>query len=122
MPTPPPSPDGIYPEDLYDPRRRIGRAYFPAFALLLSVMPVVIFFGVPAVLNLLVATRRFGRRLLFGRPPTEFAPEIYPYAFAVFAYVVVVVCINRMRATGYPLWYLLLPGYNLYLLFRAPDR
>ena len=121
MTTPPP-PDGIYLQDLYDPRRRIGRAYFPAFALLLGVMPAVLWFGVPVVLTVLSARRRYGDGLLFGREPLEYAPAIYSYVFAMFAYVVVVVCINRMRATGHSLGWLLVPGYNLYLLLRAPDQ
>ncbi len=122
MPTSPPPPEGIYLQDLYDPRRRIGRAYFSAFALLLAVMPAVIFFGVPVVLSVLASSRRNRDGLLFGRPPMEYAPAIYPYVFAVLGYVVVVVCLNRMRATAYSPWWLLVPGYNLYLLFRAPDR
>lgn len=121
MSTPPP-PHGIYLADLYNPRRRIGRAYFPAFALLLTVMPIVIFFGVPVLLNVYANLSRHSDGLLFGERPIEYAPAIYPYVFAVFAYVVMVVCVNRMRATGHSLWLLLVPGYNLYLLLRAPDQ
>ncbi|PPK88371.1 hypothetical protein CLV84_1338 [Neolewinella xylanilytica] len=120
--TPTAPPEGIFLKDLYDPRRRISREYFGVFAILLAVMPIIIFFGVPTVLHFFAARRGPNRGLVFGSRPIDLAPEVYPYAFALYAYVVVVVCINRMRATGRSLAWLLVPGYNVYLLLRAPDR
>lgn len=114
--------EGIYPADLYDPYRRIARPYFRVFAIVLAVLPVMIFFGVPTLLHILAALPRHGDGLLFGREPIEIAPHVYPYAFAVYAYVVVVVCVNRLRSAGRSGWWLLVPGYNVYLLLFAPDR
>lgn len=37
-------------------------------------------------------------------------------------YVTAVICTNRLRSAGYAFWWLLLPGYNLYLLFWAEDQ
>ncbi|WP_116107616.1 hypothetical protein [Lewinella sp. IMCC34191] len=70
--TPPEHQNGIYPADLYDPRRRISREYFVVFAL--------------------------------------------------YAFVLVVVGMKHLRATGRSLARLLVPGYTVYLLLRAPDR
>ena len=114
--------EGIYPADLYDPYRRIARPYFRVFAIVLAALPVIIFFGVPTLLHILAALPRHGDGLLFGRKPIEIAPHVYPYAFAVYAYVVVVVCVNRLRSAGRSGWWLLVPGYNVYLLFFAVDR
>ena len=118
----PSTPEGIYLADLYDPYRRIARWYFRVFAIVLAVMPVIIFFGVPTLLHLLARLLRHSDGLLFGREPFQITPHLYPYAFAVYAYVVVVVCVNRLRSAGHSGWWLLLPGYNVYLLFFAPDR
>ena len=120
--TPPTHHEGIYLADLYDPRRRIAREYFVVFAMVIAVMPIIIFFGVPTLLQILAARPRHGDGLLFGQKPTEIAPHVYPYAYAVYAYVVVVVCVNRLCAAGRSPWWLLVPGYNVYLLFFAPDR
>ncbi|WP_116125837.1 hypothetical protein [Lewinella sp. IMCC34183] len=113
-------PEGIYLRDLYDPRRRISREYFPAFALLLGVTPIMIFFGVPTVLSVL-ANKRPGDGLLFGHEPMAIAPYFFTPLFVAHGYVLVVVSINRMRAAGKSPGWLLVPGYNLWLLFTAPD-
>ncbi|THH40534.1 hypothetical protein [Neolewinella litorea] len=118
----PPTP-GIYLQDLYHPRRCISHAYFSAFTLLLAVMPVLLFFGVPTVLAVWEALGRGpSDGLLFGHPPITYAPYIYPWVFLLYIYVVATVCVNRMRATGRSLLVLLVPGYNLYVLFLVADR
>ncbi|MCP9236553.1 hypothetical protein [Lewinella sp. JB7] len=122
MPTPPRPSPGIYLEDLYNPRRRISREYFPAFALLLLVTPALIFFGVPTLLAILANPRRHGDGLLFGQPPIMFAPYLYPWFYLAYVYLVITVCVNRMRAAGRSLWVLLVPVYNVYVLLTGADR
>ncbi len=84
-------------------------------------MPFVIFFGVPTVLTVLASLRR-SDDLLFGQRPVEIAPLVHPYIFGLYSFVEMVVGINRMRATGRPIRWLLVPGYNVYLLLLAPDQ
>ena len=109
---------GIYWHDLYDPYGCIHRADFRPFALVLMVMPVMVFFGVPTVLHFLAG--RDG--LLLGRDPITIAPAFFPLCYAALLYITAVVCTNRLRSAGYAFWWLLLPGYNLYLLFWEEDR
>ncbi|MBB4079173.1 uncharacterized membrane protein YhaH (DUF805 family) [Lewinella aquimaris] len=122
MPTPPRPSPGIYAEDLYNPRRYISREYFPAFALLLLITPALIFFGVPTLLAILANLRRHGDGLLFGHPPITFASYLYPWFYLAYVYLVITVCVNRVRAAGRSLWVLLVPGYNAYVLFTGADR
>ena len=74
--TPPTHHEGIYSADLYDPYRRIARSYFRVFAIVLAVLPFIIFFGVPAMLHLLASLPGRGDGLLFGREPMEIAPHV----------------------------------------------
>ena len=109
---------GIYLHDLYNPYGCIDRAHFRSFALLLAIMPVVVFFGVPTVLSVLA-----GRdSLISGQRPVDLAPAFYPFCYVALLYVTAVICTNRLRSAGYAFWWLLLPGYNLYLLFWAEDQ
>jgi len=112
-------PAPVYLADLIDPRRRISLTYFSPLMLFFAVLVPLIYIGVPAVF---IA----GAGDDDGNPvPTDatvaFAHVGYLIYGVLWSYVVLVVCSNRLRAAGLSLWLLLVPGYNLYLLFTAPD-
>lgn len=115
MSEPPP----IYANDLLDPRRKISQFYFGPLCLLFGAMTIVIYIGVPA-LFIVGATDDDGNPV-----PVEATRSFAEYGYLVcgglLLYVLLVSCINRMRATGYSLLWLLVPGYNVYLLFTTPD-
>jgi len=82
-------------------------------------MSVVVWIGVPA---LFIA----GAADDDGNPvPVEMTNEVANYGYlicgGILVYVFLVACINRLRAAGMNGWLLLVPGYNIYLLFNAPD-
>lgn len=112
-------PNPVFLADLIDPRRRISRTYFRPLMLLAGVLVFLIYIGVPA---LFIA----GAMDDDGTPvPADatvaFANVGYLICGVLLSYLVVVVCVNRLRAAGLNLWLLLVPGYNIYLLFTAPD-
>ncbi len=87
--------------------------------LLLSAMVIIVYIGIPA---LFIA----GAMDDDGNPvPPELTNEIADYGYLVcgafLVYVLLVTCVNRLRAAGLSWWKLLVPGYNVYVLFTAPD-
>lgn len=112
-------PNPIYLKDLIDPRRRVSQAYFGPLMLLAGVLVFLIYIGVPA---LFIA----GAMDDDGNPvPADatvaFANIGYLICGALLSYLIVVACVNRLRAAGLNAWLLLVPGYNIFLLFTAPD-
>ncbi|WP_020567614.1 hypothetical protein [Neolewinella persica] len=114
-----PEPNPIYFKDLIDPRRSVSLFYFSPLMLFFGVSVLLIYIGLPA---LFIA----GAGDDDGNPvPADatvaFARIGYLICGVLWSYFFLVVCINRLRAAGLSLWLLLVPGYNLYLLFTAPD-
>ncbi|TXF91188.1 hypothetical protein FUA23_02885 [Neolewinella aurantiaca] len=112
-------PAPIYAADLVDPRRKVSLEYFPSLMLLLAAMVIIVYIGVPA---LFIA----GAGDDDGNPvPVELTREFAYYGYWVcgtfLVYVLFVACINRLRSAGVSPWWMLVPGYNIYLLFTAPD-
>lgn len=115
-----PEAEPIYLQDLIDPRRKISLEYFRPLMLLFAVAPFFIAIVLPAVF--IVGAGDDDGSLIPVEDTRAFAYVGYWIFGTGLAYSLIVVCINRLRATGHRLWLLLVPGYNLYLLFFAPDE
>jgi|GEM_PF-6755872 len=105
--------------DIIDPRRKISQFYFSPMMLLLAALVLIGYIGVPALFIGMAADD--DGTLVPVEATREFAFWGYWIGGILLAYFMLVICINRMRAASQSLWWLLVPGYNVYLLFKAPD-
>lgn len=87
--------------------------------ILALIAPIIVFFGVPV---LLAPTVKEGAPSLADSPAQQ-ELVIYGYYLVsiILLYVLAVICINRLRMAGKSGWWLLVPGYNLWLLFFEED-
>lgn len=102
----------FYTRDFLHARGVLNRSTFRFITILFVVSPVFIFFGVPVLLT-------------FFSPGMDaemwpFALQYNPILWTTLSLVVglfyALQCVKRMRDTGYPIWHLFLPFWNLYLL------
>ena len=109
-----PQDNTLYARGFYDPRRRVDKTNFRFLAILMLLSPGLVAVGGTLLVQILTS-RKTG--LVFGKPPAEFYDKAYLFLGAIAAYFVLVLCINRIRDTGKSIYCLLIPGYNIYLLF-----
>ncbi len=113
------NPRPVYLEDLYDPRGLVSKVYFRYLGLLFVTAPIFVFFGVPVLL----APGTDDDAPPLADDPAQQELVIYGYYFVsiILLYILVIICINRLRMAGKSGWWLLVPGYNLWLLFWGED-
>lgn len=109
----------LYLQDFYDPTRRVDRTNFRYLCILIALAPILAIFAGPILLEVFVARkRRYSREYI---DLTPYYPYVQVFAGVILGYIILVLCINRMRDTGKPLGYLLIPFYNIYLLWSKPS-
>ena len=109
----------VYLVDIYDPRRRIDRLNFRYLFVLIALSP-----GFIAMISamLMQGYTDDNKQLITGEVASEIYWRIFMILGWIVSYFVLVILINRMRDTGKPFYYLLIPGYNLYILFIHPTK
>ncbi|MFK8165475.1 MAG: hypothetical protein AB8H12_23715 [Lewinella sp.] len=112
-------PAPVYLADLIDPRRKVSLTYFSPLMLFFAVLVPLIYIGVPAFF--IAGAGDDDGNSVPVEATIEFAYVGYLICGVLLFYALLVVCLNRLRSAGLSLWLLLIPGYNLYRLFTAPD-
>lgn len=94
----------VYVEDIYKPNRRIGKINFRFLCIFIILSPGFALLGGGILVQALLFRRS---ELAFGYPPEAYYPFAFGILMLIFSYFIFVICINRMRDTGKPVWYLL---------------
>jgi len=93
---------------------RISRSNFRALTLLAIGMIILIFFS-PGLLGAMVSRR--GDWELVERVTQISIPIVYTIGFSITGIAMILLAIKRMRDTKNPIWKLLIPIYNLKILY-----
>jgi uncharacterized membrane protein YhaH (DUF805 family) len=113
-------PRPVYLEDIYDPRGLVSKVYFRYLILLFVLSPIFVFLGIPVFFA--IGRDEDSPQLSDDPAAKELIIKGYWIAAIILSYFLLVVCTNRLRMAGRSGFWLLVPGYNLYLLFTAEDR
>jgi|GEM_PF-4679964 len=93
---------------------RISRSNFRALSLLAIGMIICVFFS-PGLLGS-IGGRRGSSEMVEGITQNSM-PIVYIIGFSIIGIAMILLAIKRMRDTGNPIWKLLIPIYNLKILY-----
>lgn len=110
----------LYFSDIISYNGRISRSNFRALSLLSIGMIICVFF----LPGLLVSIWRYINRRRFRNAEfdyinaiQEISPTVYTIGFSIIVIIVLLLAVKRIRDTGNPIWKLLIPIYNLKILY-----
>ena len=95
---------------------RISRSNFRALTLLSIGMAICVFFS-PGLLGSIANGRRSGNPELIEEVTQNSMPIVYIIGFSIIGIALILLAIKRMRDTGNSIWKLLIPIYNLKILY-----
>ena len=111
--------------DIISYHGRINRSNFSALSLLLFGMIICVFF-LPGLLAIFweYLQRRKNSNMEFEtiNSVQKISPIVYSIGFSIIGVIFLMVAIKRIRDTGSPIWMLLIPIYNLKLLYFAESK
>lgn len=115
----------LYLEDFVTYKGRINRANFRALNLLILGVSICVYF-LPGIIIAIweYFNRRKYRTIDFdtiGAIQT-IGPYVYGICYFILAMFLLLISIKRMRDTGNPLWKLLIPIYNLKILYFEESK
>jgi len=102
-------------KDVFTYNGRISRSNFRALSLLAIGMMICVFFS-PGLLGAIGKGRR-GNPELMEKITQNSAPIVYLIGFSIIGIAMILLAIKRIRDTGNPIWKLLIPIYNLKILY-----
>lgn len=115
----------LYIRDIISYNGRISRSNFRALSLLSIGMVITVYFlpGLLIAARLYLNRRRFSEvEFDIGYAIQEIAPIIHSIGFMLIGIILVLLAIKRIRDTGHPIWKLLIPIYNLKILYFEPSK
>lgn len=115
----------LYIRDIISYNGRISRSNFRALSLLSIGMVITVYFlpGLLIAARLYLNRRRFSEvEFDIGYAIQEIAPIIHTIGFMLMGIILVLLAIKRIRDTGHPIWKLLIPIYNLKILYFEPSK
>lgn len=104
----------LYLKDLFTYNGRISRSNFRALSLLAIGMIICVFFS-PGLLGEIAGRRRSSE--MVERITQNLAPIVYIIGFSTIGIAMILLAIKRFRDTRNPFWKLLIPIYNLKILY-----
>ena len=102
-------------KDVFTYNGRISRSNFRALSLLAIGMMICVFFS-PGLLGAIGKGRR-GNPELMEKIIQNSAPIVHLIGFSIIGIAMILLAIKRIRDTGNPIWKLLIPIYNLKILY-----
>jgi uncharacterized membrane protein YhaH (DUF805 family) len=105
----------LYLKDIFSYNGRISRSNFRALSLLAIGMMICVFFS-PGLLGAIGKGRR-GNPELMEKITQNSAPIVYLIGFSIIGIAMILLAIKRIRDTGNPIWKLIIPIYNLKMLY-----
>ncbi len=115
----------LYIRDIISYNGRISRSNFRALSLLSVGMVIAVYFlpGLLIAARLYLNRRRFSEvEFDIGYAIQEIAQIIHTIGFMLMGIILVLLAIKRIRDTGHPIWKLLIPIYNLKILYFEPSK